>query len=59
MTPERLYTLDDVADLFRCSRRTIERLVEHGRLRPLRLGRATRITQRELDAFLSASRVRR
>lgn len=52
--PDLLLTLDDVAESLIVSRRTVERLVQRGRIRVVRIGRATRVTPREYEAFLSS-----
>jgi excisionase family DNA binding protein len=48
-----LLTVAEVADRLRVSRRTVERLMAQGRLRPLKVGRRTLVTSRELDAFVA------
>ena len=48
-----LLTVQEVADRLRVSRRTVERLMHERRLRPIKVGRRTLITSRELDAFLA------
>ena len=49
-------TLDDVATSLQVSRRTVERLVEAKRLRVIHVGRLTRVTRREYDAFIAGQR---
>jgi excisionase family DNA binding protein len=49
-----LLTLDDVATRLRVSRRTVERIVKEGRIRVVHVGRQTRVTPRELDAYIAA-----
>ena len=57
-TPEgrevAVLTLDQVADLLQVSRRTVNRLVREGRLRPARIGRSPRVTPQELAAYVSS-----
>ena len=53
-----LLTLDQVADRLQVSRRTVERLVAAGRIRIVRIGRAIRVTERELEAYVAAQRGR-
>lgn len=55
MAPEPLLTLDEAARLLAVSRRTVERLVDAGRIRPVRIGRSVRVTARELEAFTAAA----
>jgi excisionase family DNA binding protein len=52
---ERLLTPDDVAERLQVSRRTIQRLVASGQLRPNYIGRLPRFTERELAAYLAAA----
>lgn len=52
--PVQLLTLDEVADRLRVSRRTVQRLVTAGELRTVRFGGNTRVTERELAAFVAA-----
>ena len=50
---ERLWTVDELADHWQLSTRTIRRMIAHKRLRVLRFGRAVRIHPRvvaELDS---------
>jgi excisionase family DNA binding protein len=54
-----LLTLDQVAQAMQVSRRTVERLIGSGQIRPVKVGRQTRVTPSEYDAFISASKVRR
>lgn len=54
-----LLTVAETAARLAVSRRTVERLISTGRLRPLRLGyRTVRIQERELLAFIRANGVR-
>jgi excisionase family DNA binding protein len=54
-----LYTLVEVAEKLRVSRRTVERLVAAGRIRVIRIGRRVLVTDRELEAFIASLRGRR
>lgn len=54
-----VYTLDQVADLLQVSRRTVDRLVAEGRIRPVRIGRSSRVTERELAAYIASLEGRR
>lgn len=47
-------TLDQVADRLQVSRRTVNRLVAEGRIRPVRIGRSPRVTERELSAYVAS-----
>lgn len=59
MTPE-LLTLDELAAILRVSRRTVQRLIEAGRIRVVHPspGR-TLVTQREKDAYVASLEGRR
>lgn len=51
-----LLTIAEVADLLRCTRRTVERLIARRELHTLKIGRAVRIELVELERFLSVRR---
>jgi excisionase family DNA binding protein len=51
-----LLTPIEVAAQLRVSRRTLERLVAQGRIRPVRIGRLPRFEQREIDAYVASLR---
>ncbi len=53
-----LFTVDEVAERLRVSRRTIERLVAAGRIRVTRVGRRVLVTDRELEAYIASLRGR-
>lgn len=53
-----LFTVDEVAEKLRVSRRTVERLVAAGRIRVVRVGRRTLVTDRELEAYIASLRGR-
>ena len=48
-------TLDEVADLLRVSRRTVEREIAAGRIRALHIRRRVVVTEKELAAYLAAA----
>ena len=50
-----LLTLDEVAERLRVSRRTVERLIQSGRIRPTRVGARTLVTDKELEAYVAAA----
>lgn len=54
-----LLTLNEVADRLRVSRRTVEREIAAGRIRPTRVGARTLVTQQELEAYVAAASRRR
>jgi len=49
-----LYTPDQTADLLRVSRSKVYELLASGVLGSVRIGRARRVTRRQLDAFVEA-----
>ncbi len=49
----RFLTVAEVADLLRVSAMTVYRLIEAGELRALRVGKAFRINEDDLDEFLT------
>ena len=53
-----LFTLDQVAVRLQVSRRSVERLIAAGRLRPVKVGHLTRVTDRELEVYLAGQRRR-
>ena len=58
-TPVVLLTVSESADRLRLSRRTVERLIASGRIRPVRIGRRVLVTERELEAFVASCAGRR
>lgn len=50
-----LLTLDEVAAALRVSRRTVEREVAAGRIRPVRIGRRRLVSVKELEAYVAAA----
>ena len=52
----KLRTIDEAAELFNASSRTVRRLIDAGALPVHRLGRLVRISDADIAAFLAASR---
>jgi excisionase family DNA binding protein len=52
----KLRTIDETADLFNTSTRTVRRLIDSGALPVHRLGRSVRISDADIAAFLAANR---
>ena len=50
-----LLTLRETADRMRVSTRTIQRLIATGQIRPINIGRRTLVTEKEIEAYLSAA----
>lgn len=53
LTTDPLYTVPEVARYLRCSTRTIFDLIHRGELHAIKIGRLTRITANQLDAYLA------
>lgn len=52
----KLRTIDETAELFSTSSRTVRRLINSGQLRVHRLGRSVRISDADIAAFLAVNR---
>jgi excisionase family DNA binding protein len=50
---EKVYTVTEVASIFRVTRRTIRQLIHSGTLPAMRLGRAYRIPQSAIDRYFN------
>ncbi len=48
----RLLRIEDIADRLAVSRSMAWKLIAHGQLRSLRIGRAVRVRQADLDAYI-------
>ena len=59
LVEETYYTLPEVAEKLKVSRRTVYRWVQAGELPAYRLGGEFRITERDLEQFLEARRTPR
>lgn len=53
---DRLHTVAEVARHMRVSNMTVYRLIKAGAISAVRVGKSYRIRQRDLDAYLDASR---
>ena len=53
MTDIKVYTLDEVADILKVSRRTLYTYVKEGKLPAVKMGKYWRISQESLQAFIS------
>ena len=49
-----MLTIKDVADLLRISTKTVYRLINQGAMVPVKIGRATRIEESELEDYLQS-----
>lgn len=52
MTDTRVYTLAEVTEILKVTRRTIYNYIKAGQLKAVKIGREWRVTQKALDAFL-------
>jgi len=48
----KVYTLEEVVEILRVSRRTIYNYIKTEQLKAIKVGREWRVTQKALDAFL-------
>jgi excisionase family DNA binding protein len=55
----RLYTTDQVAQLFQTSRRTVQHWIHAGQLEAIRIGREWRVEAEALRKFKEAGRVQK
>jgi len=55
---EELYALSQVAQILRCSRKTVYRLISSGRLRAVRWGRSYRFRREDVQEFVRNSVIR-
>lgn len=53
MTDIKVYTLDEVADILKVTKRTLYTYVKEGKLSAVKMGRYWRVTQDSLQAFIS------
>lgn len=53
MTDIKVYTLDEVADILKVTRRTLYTYVKEGKLPAVKMGKYWRVTQDSLQAFIS------
>lgn len=56
---EDLYELSQVAQILRCSRKTVYRLISSGRLGAVRWGRSYRFRRQDVQEFVSGSLISR
>ena len=53
----KVFTLDEISEILTLSKRSLYRLIKNGRLKGVRIGKAWRVTQAQLDAFLESCKV--
>ena len=49
----KVYTLEELVDLLKVTKRTLYNYIKSGRLKAGKMGKYWRVTQKQLDAFLS------
>ena len=55
--PHKLYTLDEVSEQLKVSRRTVDARIAQGLIRVTRLGkRIPRVTEKDLNAYIEKAR---
>ncbi len=55
-TLEPVYTIPEIADMLRCSKRTVFNLIRREELACLKIGGLTRVTARQLSGYLNGRR---
>ena len=53
MTELRVYTIDEVVDLLHVTKRSIYSYIKDGKLKAVKIGKYWRVTQENLEEFLS------
>ena len=53
MADIKVYTLDEVADILKVSRRTLYNYIKEGKLPAVKMGKYWRVSQDTLEAFIS------
>lgn len=53
MTDIKVYTLDEVADILKVSRRTLYTYIKEGKLPAVKMGKYWRVSQDTLESFIS------
>lgn len=53
MTDIKVYTLDEVADILKVTKRTLYTYVKEGKLPAVKMGKYWRVSQDALEAFIS------
>ena len=54
----KVYTLEELVDVLKVSRRTIYNYLKDGRLKAVKMGKYWRVTEKQLEEFLSPSNVK-
>lgn len=54
---DAFYTIDEISEMLKISRRTAYRLIESGDLPAFKIGREFRVSAEDFEAFLTNSRI--
>lgn len=54
-SPSHMHTVDDIAELFLVSERTVYRWIKSKKLKAVQIGRVLRITPGDLEQFIKSS----
>ena len=57
MTEIKVYTLDEVADILKVTRRTLYNYIKAGKLPAVKMGKYWRVSQDSLQAFISTGTI--
>jgi excisionase family DNA binding protein len=49
---DKLYTIPEVAEIIKCSRRGVEEWIKSGKLKHVKIGRLIRIKEKDLQNFI-------
>ena len=49
----KVYTLEELVDLLKVTKRTLYNYIKSGRLKAVKMGKYWRVTQKQRDAFLN------
>lgn len=53
LTGDRVYTLQEIADIMKLNKQTIQNYVKNGTLKATKFGRVYRVTEEELRRFMN------
>lgn len=53
LTGDRVYTLQEIADIMKLNKQTIQNYVKKGTLKATKFGRVYRVTEEELKRFMN------
>lgn len=53
--PMKVYTLEELVDVLQVTRRTLYNYIREGKLKAVKMGKYWRVTEKQLEEFLSPS----